>query len=73
MTSEQDKGKVMSTRQIEEYILLTNSNPMQLSAKVNDKIQDGWLPLYGIAVGTAMDQGNSLTSYAQAMIKYKSA
>ena len=63
----------MTTKQISEYILLTNSNPMQLTTKVNEKIQDGWLPLYGVAVGTAMDQGNSLTSFAQAMIKYKVA
>ena len=63
----------MATKQIDEYILLTNSNPMQLSAKVNERLQDGWVPLYGAAVGTAMDQGNSLTTYAQAMIKYKIA
>ncbi len=63
----------MATKQIDEYLLLTNSNPMQLTAKVNEKIQDGWLPLYGVSVGLAMDQGNSLTSYAQALIKYKTA
>ncbi len=61
----------MANKQIDEYVLITNSNPMQLSVKVNEKIQEGWIPLYGVAVGTAMDQGNSLTSYAQAMIKYK--
>ena len=61
----------MTTKQISEYLVLTNSNPIQLSAKVNEKIEDGWVPLYGVAVGTAMDQGNSLTTYAQAMIKYK--
>jgi len=61
----------MTTKQISEYLVLTNSNPIQLSARVNEKIEDGWVPLYGVAVGTAMDQGNSLTTYAQAMIKYK--
>ncbi|MCG8325919.1 MAG: DUF1737 domain-containing protein [Thiotrichales bacterium] len=60
----------MATRQIKEYILVTNSNPMQLSVKINEKIADGWIPYYGAAVGTAMDQGNSLTTYAQAMIRY---
>lgn len=61
----------MTTKQINEYLVLTNSNPIQLSARVNEKIADGWVPLYGVAVGTAMDQGNSLTTYAQALIKYK--
>lgn len=61
----------MATQQISEYLLLTNSNPMQLSMKVNEKIQEGWLPFNGVAVGLALDAGNSLTSYAQALVKYQ--
>ncbi|MDX1518750.1 MAG: DUF1737 domain-containing protein [Gammaproteobacteria bacterium] len=60
----------MSDRQIKEYTLLTNSNPMQLSIKVNEKIEKGWSPYFGVAVGIAMDQGNNLTTYAQALVKY---
>lgn len=56
--------------QISEYLLLTNSNPMQLSARVNERIQEGWVPFNGVAVGTAMDAGNNLTTYAQALVKY---
>ena len=61
----------MAAKQISEYVLITNSNPMQLSIKVNEKIKTGWIPLYGVSAATAMDQGNNLTTYAQAMIKYK--
>jgi len=61
----------MPTQQISEYLLLTNSNPMQLSMKVNEKIQEGWLPFNGVSVGLALDAGNSLTSYAQALVKYQ--
>ena len=61
----------MATKEITEYLLLTNGNPMQLTAKVNEKIEQGWVPLSGVAVGTALSESNTLVSYAQAMVKYK--
>ena len=61
----------MPSKKITEYILVTNSNPLQVSNKVNECIEQGWVPLAGVSVGAAMSDGNSLVSYAQAMVKYK--
>lgn len=61
----------MPAKEITDYLLLTNGNPMQLTAKVNEKIQEGWVPLSGVAVGTALSERNTLVSYAQAIVKYK--
>lgn len=61
----------MPTKEITDYLVLCNANPMQLSTKVNEKIQEGWVPLAGVSVGTALSEGNTLVSYAQAVVKYK--
>ena len=61
----------MSERNITEYLVLANSNPVQLTAKVNEKIQDGWQPLNGVSVSASISDGNSLVSYSQALVKYQ--
>ena len=61
----------MAEKEIEEYVVLANSNPMQLTHKVNEKIHSGWQPLSGVSVSASISEGNSLVSYAQAMVKYK--
>ena len=61
----------MSSKEITDYMVISNANPMQLSAKVNEKIQEGWVPLSGVSVGTALSESNTLVSYAQAIVKYK--
>lgn len=61
----------MDAKEINEYVVIANSNPMQLTHKVNEKIQSGWQPLSGVTVSASISDGNSLVSYAQAMVKYK--
>ena len=61
----------MPSKQITDYLVISNANPMQLSIKVNEKIQEGWVPLAGVSVGAALSESNTLVSYAQAVVKYK--
>ncbi len=61
----------MPSKIIIDYLVLANANPLQLSERVNEKIEEGWTPLSGVSVGTSLSAGNTLVSYAQAIVKYK--
>lgn len=60
----------MADRTISEYLALANSNPLELSKKVNEKISEGWQPFYGVVLSVALSERQHSASYVQAMVKY---
>ena len=60
----------MADRMITEYLTVANSNPLELSKKVNAMIAEGWQPFHGVVFGVALSERQHSASYAQTMVKY---
>lgn len=55
-----------------KYIVLYSNDPYQLSKMVMARLTDGWVLQGGVAISNSRDQGQTLSEYAQAMIKDES-
>lgn len=60
----------MADKTITEYLALANSNPLELSKKINEKIAEGWQPFHGVVLSVALSERQHSASYVQALVKY---
>ena len=59
----------MKYENLKYEVLVSNTNHEELVALVNSYIKDGWLPQGGIVISVSREQGYTIKTFAQAMIK----